>query len=84
MNLKSEKNLALDEVKQLRILLEESQNSLCCIPHKSYNNCFPIEIDYGEKRFCSFSGNNYPVMTSIPGTSKSAFSGLDPILIFNE
>ena len=83
MNLKSEKNLALDEIKQLRILLEESQCALGCIQHIGYNNCFPIGIDYDEKQFCSSSVNNYPIMTSIPGTTKRFFSGSDPMLIFN-
>ena len=49
MNLQSEKDIALDEIKQLRKLLEESQGALSCIRHKGNNNCFPIGIEYGEK-----------------------------------
>ena len=84
MNLQSEKDLALDEIKQLRKLLEESQGALGCIRHKGNNNSFPIGIEYGEKRFCSYSGKNYPVMTSIPGTTQSVVSGSDPMFISNE
>ena len=51
MNLQSGKDLGLDEIKQLRKLLEEFQGALGCIRHKGNNNCFPIGIEYNETRF---------------------------------
>ena len=84
MNLQSGKDLGLDEINQLRKLLEEFQCALGCIRHKGNNNCFSIGIEYDETRFLSHSGKNYHVITSISGTIKSIVSGSDPMLISNE
>ena len=44
MNLQSEKYFALDEIKKLRKLLEESQGTLDYIRHKGNNNCCCLRI----------------------------------------
>ena len=84
MNLQSEKDLVLDEIKQWRKLYEDSQGTLGCIRHKGNNNFFPTGTEYGERIFCLHSGKNYPVMTSIPDNTKSVVIGSNPIFISNE